>query len=105
MIVPTVPGGSTSVWAQYTLRVKEGQDRDAIMAKLKDAGVPSVVYYPRPLHEQTAYKDVACDPEGLANSSMASASVFSLPMHPFLTEESQDQIVTAVQQVLTPAGV
>jgi dTDP-4-amino-4,6-dideoxygalactose transaminase len=99
-ITPHVPEGLSSVWAQYTLRVQEGQDRAAIQAKAKEAGVPTVVYYPRPLHLQTAYKDALIDPEGLPASEAAAESVFSLPFHPYLDEATSDQVIAALKAAL-----
>ncbi len=99
-ITPHVPDGLSSVWAQYTLRVQDGQDRAAIQAKAKEAGVPTVVYYPRPLHQQTAYKDALIDPEGLPASEAAAQSVFSLPFHPYLDEATSDQVIAALKAAL-----
>ncbi len=99
-ITPHVPEGLSSVWAQYTLRVQDGQDRAAIQAKAKEAGVPTVVYYPRPLHQQTAYKDALIDPEGLPASEAAAQSVFSLPFHPYLDEATSDQVIAALKAAL-----
>lgn len=98
---PVVPQDCQSVWAQYTVRTREGQDRAAIMAHLSSTGIPSVVYYPRPLHQQTAYCRFPTDPEGLATSEMLAQSVFSLPMHPYLTESDQDMVIAAVQDACT----
>ncbi len=99
-VTPHVPEGYGSVWAQYTLRVQEGQDREAIQAKAKEQGVPTVVYYPRPLHQQTAYQDALCDPEGLSQSEAAAKSVFSLPFHPYLDEATSNQVIAALKAAL-----
>lgn len=99
LITPRVADDDRSVWAQYTVRTKPGQDREAIMAALKEAGVPTVVYYPRPLHQQTAYKSYPSDPKGLRVAEALAREVFSLPMHPYLDEETQGRIVDAVQAV------
>jgi dTDP-4-amino-4,6-dideoxygalactose transaminase len=98
-LVPEVPDGLTSVWAQYTLRVP-GFDRDAFQASLKAAGIPTAVYYPKPLHRQTAYRRFPTAGNGLPVSDHLAAEVVSLPMHPYLTEEVQDRIVAAVIEVL-----
>lgn len=90
---PVVPGDCLSVWAQYTLRAQDGAERDRLMGALKDAGIPSVVYYPRPLHGQTAYAGFPADPEGLPVAESLAARVFSLPMHPYLTEADQDRVI------------
>lgn len=96
--VPHVPDGCRSVWAQYTLIAADAAERDAVMAHLKAQGVPSVVYYPRPLHRQTAYAGYPTDPEGLAVSEALAETVFSLPMHPYLDETTQQRIVRHVLQ-------
>lgn len=98
LITPSTPNDCRSVWAQYTVRVKAGQDRDAIMQRLEAAGVPTVVYYSRPLHQQTAYRDFPVDPNGLSISERLSKEVFSLPMHPYLDVELQEQIIDVVVQ-------
>jgi len=99
-IVPTMLEGATSVWAQYTLRLP-GFDRSAFLASLKAAGVPTAVYYPRPLHQQTAYKEYPIAGNGLPISERLAAEVVSLPMHPYLDEATQDRIVDAVKGALT----
>lgn len=94
--VPFVPENMKSIWAQYTLKAKDSEHRAATMATLKDAGIPSGVYYPKPLHQQTAYQHFPTDPEGLPNSEDAATRAFSLPMHPYLTTEDQDKIITVL---------
>lgn len=96
---PEVPVDCRSTWAQYTVRVQGGQNREAIMAGLKERGIPTVVYYPRPLHRQIAYAGYPADPAGLAVSERLSAEVFSLPMHPYLDIGTQDRIIDAVVDV------
>lgn len=93
---PAVPEGYRSIWAQYTLLAKDEAERNAAMAQLKEAGVPSVVYYPRPLHTQTAYAGFPTDPAGLPVSEDVAKRVFSLPMHPYLSEEDQDRVTAAL---------
>jgi dTDP-4-amino-4,6-dideoxygalactose transaminase len=98
--VPEVPAGLTSVWAQYTLRIP-GFDREAFIADLKAAGVPTAVYYPRPLHRQTAYREFPVAGNGLPVAERLAGEVVSLPMHPYLTEEVQDRVVAAVKGALS----
>jgi dTDP-4-amino-4,6-dideoxygalactose transaminase len=98
-VVPNVPEGLTSVWAQYTIRLA-GFDREQFTADLKAAGVPTAVYYPKPLHQQTAYKRYPVAGNGLPVSERLAADVVSLPMHPYLTDEVQDRIVTAAKDAL-----
>lgn len=98
---PVVPNSCKSVWAQYTLKTRDGQDRESIMVSLKERGVPSVVYYPMPLHQQTAYSNFPCDPEGLGHSEKLAKQVFSLPMHPYLEARDQNTVIEAVLAQLT----
>jgi dTDP-4-amino-4,6-dideoxygalactose transaminase len=98
-ITPTMLEGATSVWAQYTLRLP-GFERSAFQASLKAAGVPTAVYYPRPLHQQTAYKEYPIAGNGLPISERLAAEVVSLPMHPYLDEAMQDRIVEALKGAL-----
>jgi dTDP-4-amino-4,6-dideoxygalactose transaminase len=98
-VVPEVPHGLTSVWAQYTLRVA-GLDRDQFQADLKSKGVPTAVYYPRPLHQQTAYRHYPAAGNGLPVSERLASEVVSLPMHPYLTEEVQDRVIAAVKDAM-----
>lgn len=93
---PHVPDGYRSIWAQYTLCAANEAERTAAMARLKDAGIPSVVYYPRPLHTQSAYAGFPIDPDGLAVSENIATRVFSLPMHPNLSKTDQDQVINAL---------
>jgi dTDP-4-amino-4,6-dideoxygalactose transaminase len=101
--VPRVPEGCTSVWAQYTIRVPNGR-RDFIAADLKAQGIPTAIYYPKPLHRQTAYRHFPIVESGLAISERLAGEVISLPMHPYLDEATQDRIITAVRHGLQRAS-
>ncbi|HTV90746.1 MAG TPA: DegT/DnrJ/EryC1/StrS family aminotransferase [Stellaceae bacterium] len=98
--VPTVPAGSTSVWAQYTVRLPAGCERDGVMAQLKAAGVPTAVYYGKPLHLQPAYCDYPTAGNGLPVSERLAGEVLSLPMHPYLDAATQARIAGAVDAAL-----
>lgn len=99
-MVPEVPDGLTSVWAQYTLRIP-GFDRPAFQAALKERGIPTAVYYPKPLHRQTAYAHHPVAGGALPVSERLADEVVSLPMHPYLDEPTQDRIVAAVRDALS----
>jgi UDP-2-acetamido-2-deoxy-ribo-hexuluronate aminotransferase len=92
---PTVIDGGVSVWAQYTV---EAEDRDGLAAHLREAGVPTAQYYPKPLHQQTAYRDFPVGAGGMRVSEDIAARVISLPMHAYLDEAAQDQIAAAVRR-------
>jgi dTDP-4-amino-4,6-dideoxygalactose transaminase len=98
VIVPDVPPGLTSVWAQYTVRIKAGT-RAAFAAALHAEGIPTAVYYPKPLHRQQAYRHFPRDEGGLPVSDRLAEEVISLPMHAYLDEPTQDRIITAARRV------
>ena len=98
--VVTVPGlaaGNTSVWAQYTIRLPKGVDRDGFANALKAQGVPTAIYYARSLHQQAAYRDFPIAEGGLPVCEALSADVISLPMHAYLDEKAQDRVIAAVR--------
>lgn len=90
-IVPQVPAGFSSVWAQYTLRAKHSA-RESIQQALKDNGVPTAVYYPKGLHLQKAFEHLNNIPQ-LPVTEDVQAKVFSLPMHPYLSEKDQSRVI------------
>jgi dTDP-4-amino-4,6-dideoxygalactose transaminase len=94
-IVPRVPAGLTSVWAQYTIRIQGGR-RDPVAAKLKEAGIPTAIYYVKPMHRQTAYARFPVANNGLPVSDALAGEALSLPMHPYLSEADQDRVVSAL---------
>jgi dTDP-4-amino-4,6-dideoxygalactose transaminase len=100
--VPDVPADATSVWAQYTIRVSGGR-RDRLAADLKAEGIPTAIYYPKPVHQQTAYRHYPVAANGLPVSERLAAEVISLPMHPYLDAPVQDRIVDAVRRSLARA--
>jgi dTDP-4-amino-4,6-dideoxygalactose transaminase len=95
-IVPRVLDGCVSTWAQYTIRVGKGR-RDAVAAALKVSGVPTAIYYPKPLHQQTAYREFPSAGNGLPVSDIIAQEVLSLPMHPYLAADVQDRIIEATR--------
>lgn len=99
VVVPRIPAGYTSVWAQYTIRVAGGR-RDALAAALKTEGVPTAIYYPIPLHRQQAYKQYPAGKGGVAVSDRLAAEVISLPMHAYLDVATQDRIIDATRRAL-----
>ena len=93
---PYVPEGLHSIWAQYTLKMRSEADRETFQTRAKTAGVPTVIYYPIPLHRQNAYRAFPIDPNGLSVSEDLAKRVVSLPMHPYLAPEVQDRIIESV---------
>ena len=100
-IVPVVPDGMTSVWAQYTIRLKPGV-RDGLAIKLKAQGIPTAIYYPKPLHRLEAYKQFPVADNGIPTTDQLSEEVISLPMHAYLDVATQDRVIEAVRAALRP---
>ena len=89
---PAVPGDSKSAWAQYSLLARDGAERTFLMAKLKEAGTPTAIYYPKPLHRQTAFAGLGYRGGDFPVSDDCAWRIFSLPMHPYLAAEDQRRI-------------
>jgi dTDP-4-amino-4,6-dideoxygalactose transaminase len=90
---PSVRQGASSTWAQYTIRSPE---RDELRNRLTAAGVPTAVYYARPLHRQTAYRDFPVADGGCPMAERLAAEVLSLPMHAYLDAATQEKIAVAL---------
>ena len=116
LATPVIPEGFRSSWAQYTLRFADRTQRDAVQSALKAEGIPAMVYYPKPMHLQTAFADSfaslgmtkGCHSEEVEDrrrnlcpvATSLCDRVLSLPMHPYLTEEQIDTVCTAVLNAL-----
>ena len=98
VVTPKVASGAVSAWAQYTVRTEQ---RDRLAERLKEHKVPTAIYYPKPLHCQTAYLHYPTSPGGLPTSAKLAAEVLSLPMHPYLDADTQDCIITWVRDAIT----
>jgi len=96
--VPEIMPGNTHVYAQYTIRMPK---RDQVGEKLKAEGIPTAVYYPKCLHEQPVFAACGNRPGDFPCAEKAALEVISLPMHPFLTEAEQDQIVAALKRAVS----
>lgn len=96
---PVMPDNKLCAWAQYTLQCEKADQRSKIQDFLKEYGVPTAVYYPLPLHQQTAYKHYPSASDMSVSEDLA-LKVFSLPMHPYLDVETQDFIIQTVKQAL-----
>lgn len=96
---PYVAERHTSVWAQYTIRLRP-ETRAHFAAALRSSGIPTAVYYPKPLHRQEAYRSFPVASGGLPVSERLAGEVISLPMHAYLDQTTQDRIVAAVRQAV-----
>ena len=101
---PGLAAGATSSWAQYTVKLPAGTNREAVMAHLKDHGVPSAIYYPVPMHRQPPYQRFPVSGCGLSVTEDLCERVLALPMHPYLEDAQQQQVATALASALATAG-
>jgi dTDP-4-amino-4,6-dideoxygalactose transaminase len=98
---PTVIDGGVSTWAQYVI---EADDRDGLAAHLREAGVPTAQYYPKSLHQQTAYRHFPVGAGGMKVSEGIGQRVLALPMHPYLDEATQTKIADAMRGFAKAGG-
>ncbi len=95
-VTPTVLDGFYSSWAQYTVLLENKDVRDTIQQKLKSKGIPSMIYYPRGLHQQEAYRWMDIPDVWYPNTMEATQRVLSLPIHPYMTEEMVNEVVSTM---------
>ncbi len=109
--LPVIPEGFYSSWAQYTIQLNDTETRDGLQAALKEQGIPSMIYYPKPMHRQEAFAaqascnaDAGCGNCGCAyddadfpNTIRLCGTVLALPMHPYLTDEDMDKVVEVIK--------
>ena len=96
IITPKVPDGYLSAWAQYSILAPDQSGRERLLDKLKTAGVPTMIYYTKPLHLQKALSNLGYKAGDFPVSEEASQRIFSLPMHPYLDEKEISNIVEAM---------
>lgn len=95
--LPVVPEGFYSSWAQYTIQLSDKETRDRLQVELKNAGIPSMVYYPKPMHRQEAFSAFEYDDADFPNTIKLCDTVLSLPMHPYLTDVDIEQVVSVIK--------
>jgi len=101
---PVVPEGYYSSWAQYTIRLDDKEERDTLQRKLAEQGIPSMVYYPRPLHSQTVFSFLGLDSGAYPNSARAAETVFSVPIHPYLSKADIERGAGEVKDFIAAFG-
>ena len=98
VVLPLIPEGFLSSWAQYTIQLKDKETRDAVQAALKEKGIPSMVYYPKPMHCQEAFGIVGEYGFDCRNTEELCDTVLSLPMHPYMTDDEIREVVEALAE-------
>ena len=99
LTLPTVPSEMKSVWAQYCVLAKSTEARSHIQATLKEAGIPTAVYYPKPLHLQGAFENLGYSHGEFPVSEDCASRIFALPMHPYLAREDQERIAEVLKSI------
>jgi dTDP-4-amino-4,6-dideoxygalactose transaminase len=94
---PIIPQGYRSCWAQYTIMLPDNNTRNRLQQHLKNNGIPTMIYYPKGLHRQTAFAGRNLPDSDYPNTNAAAGRVLSLPMHPYLTEDEQQRVVDCVR--------
>ena len=95
---PVVKQGYYSSWAQYTVRLKDAQDREGLQKYLKKQNIPSMIYYPEPVHSQKAFAVVRYDDRDFASTIELCHTVLSLPMHPYLEEWEVEEVIAKIRE-------
>lgn len=99
IVIPCVSPDRRSVFGQYTVRVKNGR-RDAVAAKMKTLGVPTNIYYPKPLHTQGAFSKMEIRTEDMPVAAQCCREVLSLPFHPYMDKAAVDAVCSALKHSL-----
>lgn len=100
LTVPVVPEGYDSSWAQYTLCLSEGTDRAAVQAYMKERGIPTMVYYAKPMHRQGAFAGTRSAIADCPNTELLCERVLCLPIHPYLTTEETKLVADTLKEAL-----
>ncbi len=94
---PVVPAGFLSSRAQYTIRLNSKTERDALQSELRSQGIPSMIYYPIPMHRQGAYRSLDTVVSQCPVASKLCDTVLSLPIHPYITSEEIERVCDAIK--------
>tara|TARA_B100002019_G_scaffold48349_1_gene40934 strand:+ start:166 stop:1305 length:1140 start_codon:yes stop_codon:yes gene_type:complete len=98
--LPKVLPKTRSTWAQFTIQLPEGCNRDELQVKMKDKNIPTAIYYPIPIHCQIPYKSFPTSSDNLKKTNILSNNVISLPMHPYLTTKNIEYIAQSLHDIL-----
>lgn len=95
---PIIPDGFHSSFAQYTIKLKNNEQRDSLQAKLKEHDIPSMIYYVKPMHKQDAFAHLDFNDQDFEITNRLCDTVLSLPMHPYLSEEDVDKVCHVIKE-------
>lgn len=97
---PIVKEDYFSSWAQYTIQLKNQEERDGLQKFLKESGIPTAVYYQKPMHQQKAFQEYKYADEDYENTIQLSKTVLSLPFHPYMDKENAEKVVNKIIEYL-----
>lgn len=100
VVTPEFDTKYTSSWAQYCIQLKSEEERDSLQAYLKEQGIPTMIYYPKPMHKQDAFADLQCGDEDYAVTNKLCKTVLELPMHPYMEDADIEKIVNMITACL-----
>ncbi len=100
LVLPHIEEKYYSSWAQYTIQLPEDVDRANVQAKLKGAGIPTNIYYIKPMHRQGAFEGTRSDEADCPNTEYLCKNVLCLPIHPYLEESEVEYIATKLKEIL-----
>ena len=98
LVLPVIPEGYYSSWAQYTIQLPEGIDRSVVQAKLKEAGIPSMVYYTKPMHHQGAFNGTDSMNADCPVTESICKSVLSLPIDPYKSKLDIESVANELKK-------
>lgn len=100
VVKPVIPEGYYSSFAQYTIQLDSKEQRDELQSYLKDRGIPSMIYYIKPMHKQEAFANISYKEDDFKVTNKLCDTVLSLPMHPYLTEDEVVEVANTVNEFL-----
>jgi dTDP-4-amino-4,6-dideoxygalactose transaminase len=102
---PIIPHGYYSSWAQYTIQLESKEQRDALQEKLREQGIPTMIYYPKPMHCQKAFSNVICLKSDTSTTERLCERILSLPIHPYLEEDDNEKICRVITRTIDERGI
>lgn len=100
VVTPEFDTKYTSSWAQYCIQLKSEEERESLQAYLKEQGIPTMIYYPKPMHKQDAFADLQRGDEDYAVTNKLCKTVLELPMHPYMEDADIEKIVNMIAACL-----
>lgn len=95
--VPFIKEGFYSSWAQYSILLDSEEQRNGLQAYLKERGIPSMIYYPKPMSRQTAFEEMDCVKTDLSVTEQLCRRILALPIHPYIEAEEQDMVINCIK--------